>query len=353
MGVTLVPHARPTTSSALVPSVAGHRGASGHRPEHTLEAYRHALALGADAIEVDVVSTRDGVLVARHESELSATTDVARRRELAHRRSVRVVDGRPVLGWFVEDLTLEEVRLIRARERWPLQRPASGAYDGLLAVPTLDEVLALVAETSRSRGREVEVLVELKDVARSAAWGIDLLQPLLDDLRRHGLDRPGSPATVMGFEPTALVSLAGRTRVPLVQLVDDLHTRPADLAAAGDPRTFGDLVSPSGLAAVASYASGLGPRHSLLARDLGDRVVPTGLVERAHRRGLHVRTWTLRAEDRFLPRPYRGHDRSGHGDLRGYAALLLDLGVDGLITDHPATCVAARDERPADLPTPA
>jgi len=330
--------------------VAGHRGASGHRPEHTLEAYEYALALGADAIEVDVVSTADGVLVARHESELSATTDVARRAELAHRRSTRLVDGRLVQGWFVEDLLLEEVRLLRARERWPLQRPASGAYDGLLAIPTLDEVLGLVAETSRSRGREVGVLVELKDVARSAAQGLDPTGPLLEDLRRHGLDRPGSPVTVMGFEPTSLVSLAGRTRVPLVQLVDDLRLRPADLAAAGDPRTFADLVSPRGLAAVATYAAGLGPRHTLLARDLGDRVVPTRLVERAHRQDLHVRTWTLRAEDRFLPRPFRGHDRSGHGDLRGYAALLLELGVDGLITDHPEVCLAARDERPADLP---
>ena len=218
--VTLVPHARPTTtSSVLAASVAGHRGASGHRPEHTLEAYRHALALGADAIEVDVVSTADGVLVARHESELSATTDVARRADLAHLRSERVVAGRRVTGWFVEDLTLEEVRTLRARERWPLQRPASGAYDGLLAVPTLEEVLALAAEQSRSPGRAVGVLVELKDAARSARRGLDLTAPLLAGLRRHGLDRADSPVSVMGFEPSVLASLAGRTRVPLVQLV--------------------------------------------------------------------------------------------------------------------------------------
>lgn len=349
----MTPLRRPTHPHLSTPSVAGHRGASGHRPEHTLEAYRHALALGADTIEIDVVSTADGVLVARHESELSATTDVARRPELADRRSVRVVDGRPVAGWFVEDLLLEEVRLLRARERWPLQRPSSGAYDGLLGVPTLDEVLGLAAEQSRSRGRDVGVLVELKDVARSARHGLDPTEPLLDDLRRHGLDHAGSPVAVMGFEPTVLAALAGRTRVPLVQLVDDLHSRPADLAAAGDPRTFADLVSPTGLATVAGYASALGPRHSLLARDLGDRVESTGLVDAAHRHGLQVRAWTLRAEDRFLPRPFRGHDRSGHGDLRGYAALLLDQGVDALITDHPEICVAARDDRPAGLPTPA
>jgi glycerophosphoryl diester phosphodiesterase len=341
------------TRRVATPSVAGHRGASGHRPEHTLEAYRHALALGADAIEVDVVSTADGVLVARHESELSATTDVARRPELAHRRTVRVVHGRRVEGWFVEDLLLEEVRLLRARERWPLQRPVSGAYDGLLGVPTLDEVLGLVVEQSRSLGREVGVLVELKDATWSAQRGLAPTGPLLDDLRRHGLDHPGSPVAVMGFEPTVLAELAGRTRVPLVQLVDDLHGSPADLAAAGDPRTFADLVSPTGLAAVARYATGLGVRHSVLARDLGDRVAVTGLVDAAHRHGLDVRAWTLRVEDRFLPRPYRGHDRSGHGDLRGYAALLLDHGVDTVITDHPEACLAARDDRPADLPTPA
>ena len=336
---------RRTSSLVVTPAVAGHRGASGHRPEHTLEAYRHAVALGADEIELDLVSTADGVLVARHESELSVTTDVADRPELAHRRRTRVVEGRPVEGWFVEDLTLAEVRLLRARERWPALRPGSAAYDGALGVPTFDEVLTMLAEESARLGRSVGVLVELKDPAHSASLGLDLAEPLLDDLRRHRRDHARSRVSVMGFEPTVLRSLAGRTRVPLIQLVERLDERPAAWAMAGDPRTFADLVTPAGLALVEQYADGIGARHSLVARDLGDRVVPTALVRDAHREWLSVHVWTLRAEDRFLPAGYRGGEGpAGHGDLRGYAELLLEMGVDGLITDQPELCLAARDE---------
>ena len=335
---------RRTSSLAVTPAVAGHRGASGHRPEHTLEAYRHAIALGADEIELDLVSTADGVLVARHESELSVTTDVADRPELAHRRSTRVVDGRPVEGWFVEDLTLDEVRLVRARERWPALRAGSAAYDGVLGVPTFDEVLTMLAEESARHGRSVGVLVELKDPAHSASLGLDLAEPLLDDLRRHRRDHSRSRVSVMSFEPTVLRSLAGRTRVPLIQLVERLDERPADWAMTGDPRTFADLVTPAGLALVERYADGIGARHSLVAHDAGDRVLPTRLVRDAHREWLSVHVWTLRAEDRFLPAAFRGGDGpAGHGDLRGYAALLLEMGVDGLITDQPELGLAARD----------
>lgn len=327
-GVTLLPARTRRPSLVVTPAVAGHRGASGHRPEHTLEAYRHALRLGADEVELDLVSTADGVLVARHESELSRTTDVADRPELAHRRSVRLVEGRPVEGWFVEDLTLEEVRLLRARERWPALRPASAAYDGMLAVPALDDVLAALPR--------VALLLELKDPAASAARGLDLLDPLLDSLRRHGRDHDRSRTTVMAFEPTALRALADRTRLPLVQLVDHLDDRAGDGSG-----TFRDLVSPAGLAAVAGYADAIGVRHTLLTRDAGGRLEPTGLVRDAHREWLGVRAWTLRAEDRFLPAPFRrGAGPAGHGDLRGYAELLLDLGVDGLITDQPEVCLA-------------
>ena len=327
--VTLVPQRPRTPSLVVTPSVAGHRGASGHRPEHTLEAYRHALRLGADEVELDLVSTADGVLVARHESELSRTTDVADRPELAHRRSVRVVGGRPVEGWFVEDLTLEEVRLLRARERWPALRPTSAAYDGRLAVPTLDDVLAALPG--------VALLLELKDPTASAARGLDLVDPLLDALRRHGRDHARSRTSVMSFEPTALRSLGARSRVPLVQLVDHLDDRLGDGGG-----TFRELVTPAGLGRVARYAESLGVRHTLLTREEAGVLVPTGLVRAAHREWLGVRAWTLRAEDRFLPAAYRpGEGPAGRGDLRGYAELLLDLGVDGLITDQPEACLAA------------
>lgn len=326
-----------TTSRPRVglPAVAGHRGASAYLPEHTLAAYRLALDLGADDLEVDVVSTADGVLVARHEQELSRTTDVAERPELAHRRSTRLVDGVPVTGWFVEDLLLDEVRLLRAKERFPDLRPGSALHDGLHPVPTLDEVLALAAHESLVRRRAVGVLVELKDPSHSAARGLPLDEPLLDDLRRHRVDHPASRVRVMSFEPTVLRGLAGRVGVPLVQLVDHLHDRPGD----GGP-AFAELVTAEGLAGVASYADGLGTRHTLLTRETAGHLAPTGLLAAAHRAGLAVHVWTLRAEDRFLPRPFRsapvpGSERVRTGDLTGYAALLRDLGADGLITDQP------------------
>lgn len=315
----------PRTSALVVtPSVAGHRGASGHRPEHTIEAYRHAVALGADEVELDLVSTADGVLVARHESDLARTTDVADRPELAHRRSWRLVDGQPVHSWFVEDLVLEEVRQLRARERWPALRPLAASYDGRLAVPTLDDVLSALPG--------VPLLLELKDPAASAAMGLDLVEPLLDDLRRHGRDHARARVSVMSFEPTALRALAGRARVPLVQLVDHLDDRPGDGGG-----TFRQMVSPAGLSRVAGYADGLGVRHTLVTRDL---------VRQAHERWLGVRAWTLRAENRFLPAEFR-RDGGALGDLRGYAELLLDLGVDGLITDHPETCLGVSASAPS------
>ncbi|MEP7739988.1 glycerophosphodiester phosphodiesterase family protein [Nocardioides sp. 31GB23] len=332
---------RRTSSLAVTPAVVAHRGASGYLPEHTLAAYRAAIDLGADDIELDLVSTRDGVLLARHEPELSHTTDVAEHPELAHLRTTKVVGGAEVTGWFAGDLSLEQVRRLRARERLAELRPGSAAHDGLHPVPTFDEVLGMVAEESAARGRSIGVMVELKDPAWSAAEGLSLVEPLVADLRRHGLDHARSRVTVMSFEPTVLQALAPLLRVPLVQLLGELDRRPADLAALGDPRTFADLASPAGLAAIERYADGVGARHSLVVRDVAGRMVASDLVRDAHREWLTVHVWTLRAEAAYLPAPFRSQE--AYGDLAGYASLLLDLGVDGLITDHPDVVVAARD----------
>ncbi|MEN8706391.1 MAG: glycerophosphodiester phosphodiesterase family protein [Nocardioides marinisabuli] len=332
---------RRTSSLAVTPAVVAHRGASGYLPEHTLAAYRAAIALGADDIELDLVSTRDGVLLARHEQELSRTTDVADHPELAGLRTTKLVNGVETTGWFADDLTLEQVRRLRARERLAELRPGSAAHDGLHQVPTFDEVLTMVGEESVARGRSIGVMVELKDPAWSAAQGLSLVDPLVADLRRHGLDHSRSRVTVMTFEPTALQQLAPLLRVPLVQLLGELDRRPADLAALGDPRTFADLASPAGLAEIERYADGIGARHSLVTRDVAGRMVASDLVRDAHREWLGVHVWTLRAEAAYLPAPFR--DQADHGDLAGYATLLLDLGVDGLITDHPDVVVAARD----------
>ncbi|WP_168929638.1 glycerophosphodiester phosphodiesterase family protein [Nocardioides sp. GY 10127] len=342
---------RRTASLVVTPAVVGHRGASGYRPEHTLESYRLAIAQGADDIELDLVVSADGVLLARHEPDLTFSTDVATREDLAHRRTVRTVDGHRVESWFADDLTLEELRSLRATERFPDVRPGSASFDGCFAVPTLDEVLSLVAEEQMARGRSIGVRLEIKDAAFLAAKGLPIEEPLLASLRRHGLDHARSRVSVMSFEPTVLQRLAPLTRVPLVQLLDEPHLRPADLAAAGDPRTFADLGTPAGLAEIERYADGVGPRHTWLTRqvttDAGPALVPTTFVRDAHREWLTVHTWTLRAENRFLPAPYRladaDADVAGHGDLAGYAALLLGLGVDALISDAPDVCLAARD----------
>jgi glycerophosphoryl diester phosphodiesterase len=334
-------------SLVLTPAVVAHRGASGHRPEHTLDAYRTAIRMGADDIELDLVSTRDGVLVARHDLELSATTDVAGRPELAHLRRTVVVDGEEQHGWFVHDLTLRELKTLTARERMPLTRPASAAYDGAEGVATLTEVLAMVGAESARRGRAVGVLLELKHAAHHDAIGLPLDVPLLRELARHGLDHPWARVSLMSFETTVLRRLAGRTRLSLVQLLGSPHGRPADLEAAGDPRTYADLVSPEGLAWIDDYADGIGPHTSLvLPRDRTGAIgAPSGLVRDAHRRGLTVHVWTVRGENRYLPTNLRrGTAPDALGDMAGEVRALLAAGVDGVITDHPEAALAVLRE---------
>ena len=318
-------------SLVLAPAVVAHRGACGHRPEHTLDAYRTAIRMGADDIELDLVITRDGVLVARHDAELGRTTDVADHPALAHLRTTRTVDGVETTGWFVEDLTLAQLRTLAARERMPRARPASAAYDGAEGVPTLSEVLDLVATESARRGRPVGVLLELKHAAHFEAAGLPLDPPLLADLARHGLDHPWARVTLMSFDPTVLRRLSSRTRLPIVQLLDAAH-------------------GPVDLGLVDEYADGIGPHKGLvLPRDADGAVgEPSTLVRDAHRAGLTVHVWTLRAENRFLPTNLRvGDDPDAHGDLAGEVRALLDAGVDGIITDHPEVALrAVREVRP-------
>lgn len=339
-----------------VPRVAAHRGACGYRPEHTLGAYRTAIRMGADDIEVDLVATADGVLVARHENELSRTTDIASVPDLAGRRRVGSVDGRTLRGWFTEDLTLEELKRLGARERKARLRVTNTLHDGREGVPTLDEVLALAAAEGVRRGREVGVLLELKNPSHFAARGLDLLDPLLAALRRHGHDRPDSSVTVMAFETGVLRDLAARASVPRVQLLGAAHRTPWDLRA-GDgtrpgagrrrrPRTYGELAGRTGLAWIREYAQGVGPTKELVlpVTDDGHHGAPTPVVRQAHALGLGVQVWTLRAENRFLPPALRSAgDDAEHGDLGAEVTAFLRAGVDRVITDHPDLAVAARD----------
>ena len=315
------------------PLVIAHRGASGERPEHTLEAYALAIDQGADVIEPDLVITRDGVLVARHENEISETTDVASRPEFADRRTTKTIDGHAVTGWFTEDFTLAELKTLFARERLPQLRPASAAHDGRYRIPTLAEVVAL----ARSRG--VGIYPETKHPSYFRALGLPLEEPLLAELDRVGWNRADAPVWIQSFEVGNLQALRSRTPVRLVQLVA------ADGAPADGGPSYAAMLTPQGLAAIARYAWGIGPAKGLVLADDGrGRVRPTNLPARARAAGLAVHAWTVRAENLFLPAPFRrGEDPAAHGDMAAEVQRLIETGVDGLFCDYPGACVAARD----------
>jgi glycerophosphoryl diester phosphodiesterase len=317
-------------SLVVTPAIVAHRGASGHRPEHTLSAYRAAIRMGVDDIEIDLVSTRDGVLVARHEPELSHTTDVAERLDLRDRRATRTIDGRVVSGWFADDVTLAEIKTLTARERMPATRPGSAVHDGCEGIATLTEILAMVHAESLRRGRTVGVMIELKHAAYFDSVGLPLDVPLLATLRRHGLDGPMARISLMAFEPQILQRLALRTRLPIIQLLN-----------IGD--SHAELCTPAGLARIDEYADGIGPHKNLvLPRDESGAIgEPSSLVRDAHRLWLTVHVWTVRAENRFLPSNLRhGLDPDAPGDMAGEVRALLDIGADGVITDHPDRALA-------------
>lgn len=327
------------------PLVIAHRGASGYRPEHTLASYRLAIELGADYIEPDLVSTRDGVLVARHENDITGTTDVAEHPEFASRRTTKRIDGRELTGWFTEDFTLAELRRLRAVERLPGVRPANRRYDGRFTVPTFDQVLRLARIESRRTGRRIGVYPETKHPSYFDSIGLPLEEPLLAALKRHRLDRRGSKVFIQSFETTNLRELAGRTEVPLIQLLD-ASGAPADLAAWGEARRYADLVTPAGLSWIAGYADGVGAHKDLvLPRDpqTGATGEPSSLVRDAHDQGLLVHVWTLRHENRFMATNLRrGNDPDAEGDAIAEATAFLDAGVDGIFTDQTDSTVEAR-----------
>jgi glycerophosphoryl diester phosphodiesterase len=326
-----------------LPLVIGHRGASGYRPEHTLASYRLAIEMGADYIEPDLVSTKDHVLVTRHENDIADTTDVAAHPEFASRRTTKTIDGTPVTGWFTEDFTLAELRTLRAKERLPDRRPANTAFDGLYPVPTFQEVIDLAKRAG------VGIYPETKHPTYFDSIGLSLEEPLLATLRANGLTGPGAKVFIQSFETANLKELHAKTRLPLVQLIDATG-RPYDFVVAGDPRTYADLVTPAGLAEIATYADGIGPNKDLIVpRDSAGKLqTPTSLVRDAHRVGLVVHPWTFRRENDFLPLDFRqGNPASPEflrapGDLPAELRLFFRLGVDGVFSDNADVAVATR-----------
>jgi len=330
-----------------VPLVIGHRGASGYRPEHTLASYQLAIEMGADYIEPDLVPTKDHHLVARHENNITGTTDVDAHPEFADRKTTKVIDGVTQTGWFTEDFTLDELKTLRAKERLPQVRPANTAYDGQFKIPTFGEVLRLARFESRRTGRTIGVYPETKHPTYFDSIGLSLEEPLVAALNAYQLDSADSPVIIQSFETANLRELNEETPVFLAQLVDK-SGRPYDFVAAGDPRTYADLVTPAGLAEVATYADGVGVNKDLvLPRDpvTGAVSTPTALVSDSHAAALRVHIWTMRIENQFMATNFRiGTDPNAHGDLVAEIQAFLDAGVDGLFSDNPDAAVAARND---------
>jgi glycerophosphoryl diester phosphodiesterase len=311
------------------PIIIAHRGASGYRPEHTLASYELAIEMGADFIEPDLVSTKDGVLIARHENEISGTTDVAGHPEFAARKATQWIDGHEVTGWLTEDFTLAEIKTLRARERLPFR---DQTYNGRFEVPTFAEVIDLARRKSAETGRTIGVYPETKHPSYFRSIGLPLEEPLLAALQEAGYRGRTAPVYIQSFEVENLKRLRKVTDLPLIQLME-AEGKPWD-----DPRTYRDLATPAGLAEIATYADGIGPDKRMIVPigPDGRLLPPTTLVADAHAAGLLVHPWTFRSDGNFLAPGYKGDPE------REYARF-FSLGVDGLFSDFTDTAFKARE----------
>ena len=337
------------------PFVIAHRGASGYVPEHTLAGYFIAIQQGADYVEPDLVLSRDGALLARHENEIGGTTDVASHPEFAARKATKDIDGEAVTGWFTEDFSLAELKTLRARERLPDLRKSNTRYDGVFSIPTFDEVLDLVAAADAQRAANaraagltppprIGVYPETKHPSYFAKLGLHFDDRMLEALSRHGYGKRSDPICLQSFEVANLKTLRRRTDLPLVQLVAPTG-QPFDFTLAGDKRGYHDLMSDAGLAEIATYADAIGPHKWMVVQFGNGEARDTGLARRARAAGLGIHVWTLRAENEFLPEALRmPGDAAVHGDLRAEIRALLDAGITGFFSDHPDLAVRARDE---------
>lgn len=356
------------TLSGEKPMVIGHRGASGYLPEHTLASYKRAIEMGADFIEPDLVVTKDGELVARHEPNITATTDVSMRPEFASRKTTRKVDGVAETGWFVTDFTLAELRTLYAKQANPVR---DQSFNKQFQIPTFREILELAKTESVRTGRTIGVYPETKHPTYHVEAGLPIEPRLLKILAEYGYTSKSSPIVIQSFEVANLKELRKLTGVRLVQLIDGdgvdakgsvtlvaPFDKPYDFAVRNDPRTFPDLMTPAGLAEVKTYADGIGPWKPYLQsaahvigadgkpKDLdgdgkitdGDRVLlpPTDVIKNAHAAGLFVHAFTFRNEKVLLASDYKADPKAEYKHF-------YQLGVDGLFSDFPDTAVAARD----------
>ncbi len=320
--------------------VIAHRGASGERPEHTIASYTLAIQQGADFIEPDLVLTKDGVLVARHENEISETTNVADKAEFADRKTTKTIDGQKMTGWFTEDFTLAELKTLRAKERLPQLRKANMAYDGQFEIPTFQEILELAKAQSAATGRTIGVYPETKHPSYFASIGLPHAAPLLAILTKFGHTQKSAPVFIQSFEVENLKALRPKTKLRLIQLMDEKGS-PADRSDL----TYPQMATAEGLKTVATYADGVGPNKALVIPRtiLGNLGEPTTLVTDAHKVGLAVHPWTFRRENYFLPLAQKsGIDPRDVGDVETEIKAFLAAGVDGIFSDNVTEAVSAR-----------
>ncbi|MGI8717062.1 MAG: glycerophosphodiester phosphodiesterase family protein [Lapillicoccus sp.] len=340
-----VPSSVPRLRPGRMPVIYGHRGAPGYRPEETLASFELGVRLGADVIELDLVPTKDHVLVARHDNEMSGTTDVARHPEFASRMTRKRIDGKSVSGWFTEDFTLAELQTLRARERLPQVRPGNTDYDGRFPVPTFEEVLDLRARLSTELGRPVGIAPETKHPSFFSSIGLPIETPMVQALRAAGLDSADAPVLVQSFELVNLLAL--RTdlglRARTIFLID-ARGRPAS-GVPGAPADYDGFVTPAGLAFLAGKVDAIGPEKSRVIPLTTDYRLdrPTDLVRDAHAAGLEVVPWTFRAENQFLPVEFWvGTEQAAAGRAAEEQVAFLRTGIDGLFTDQADISVRAR-----------
>lgn len=337
--------ALPDQLSLPRPVVIGHRGACGHRPEHTLASYELAARMGADFIEIDVVPTRDGVLICRHESDLSRSTNALHCPDLIDRHRRKTIEGVEFAGIFSEDLTFAQIQRLRAREPMDLR---SHDYDDQFAIPSLEDLLSALSHWRANLNPRLGLIIEIKHPTYFASLSLDIGQILHTTLERAGLLGNDSPVVAESFETSILQRLHQRSGLRIIQLLDAPQTAPADRAASEHHTTYADLMTPAGLATIREYAFAIGPWKRLIvpqrheAGEMGDRPAavrldaPTSLIGDAHAAGLQVHAWTFRNESAYLAENYAGDP------LREYAQF-LSLGLDGFISDFPDTAIQARD----------
>mgnify|MGYP000356642027 CR=1 FL=1 len=357
-GGRAVDYQNPGLSWPQKPAVAGHRGASAFRPEHTLAAYQRAIEDGADIVEPDLVITKDGILIARHENEISGTSNVADKPEFASRKVTKQIDGIPITGWFTEDFTLAEIKTLRAKERIPANRPVNATFDGQFEIPTLQEVIDLVKQQANAKGRVIGIYPETKHPTYFKSIGLPLERRLVDQLSAAGYRGKGAAVYIQSFETAGLREIRGMTDMRIVQLIDNPLNTPApngtprnapyDSIAAGSKRTYADMITPVGLKEIATYADVISPyKEVLIPRTANNELgTPTSVIADAHAAGLKVHAFTFRPENPFLPPSLRLPDVnsiSQRGNMITEITAYLNAGLDGFFTDDPGQGRAAVD----------